>query len=182
MINKKLYQYFCLFIMISAALAGCYTRLDRSAPRSPRSMPPPGRPIEEPVMIEPPDSLVQVSLIVSFHSVCRSDPIKVRVSVTNLYDRPVRLGNGSCPVFFRVRGDQGEYKAYIWGLARRLDPNARPYFLDPGESCNREWPWEALVRSEGRRSYRLLKPGDYVLIGTAAHYRSFPVPVRVVDE
>lgn len=180
--KRKLCGYLCLFIMISSALAGCYTKLEKSSPHPSHPMPPPGHPIVEPAEPEVPDSLVQVSLYVNYHSVCRSDPIEVRVSVTNHSDQPVMLGNGACPVFFLVAGDQDEYKAYIWGRARKMFLDPRSFYLDPGESCSKSWPWEALVRQQGRGSYRVLEPGDYILIGTAGHYRSSPVPVTVVDE
>ncbi|HMA76508.1 MAG TPA: hypothetical protein VKO43_04300 [Candidatus Krumholzibacteriaceae bacterium] len=170
--------YLCLFIMILSTLTGCYTVLDKHKAHSPQPVSPPGDPVES----EVPDSLVDLSLSVTRRSVSRSYPIEVRVSVTNLSDRPVRLGNGHCPVFFLVSGNQGEYRAYIWGLARRLDTNARPYYLEPKESCSRKWSWKALVRQKGESSYRSLEPGDYMLIGTAFRYRSSPVPIRVVDE
>lgn len=180
--KKKFCGYLCIFIMMLAAMTGCYTALDKSSLRTPHPMPPPGHPTREPAAAEVTDSFVHVFLSVNYYSVCRSDPIEVRVSVTNHSDRPVRVGNGYCAVFFLVAGDHGEYRAYIWGLSYPMFSDPRPYYLDPGESCSKKWPWEALVRKKTGGSYQVLAPGDYMLIGTAGRYRSSPVQIRVVDE
>jgi len=179
---RKIRVYLWLFIMILTALTGCYTLLEKPRSRPPHRTPPPGQPVREPAAAEVPDSLVYVSLSVNDYTVCRSNPIEVTISVTNLSEQPVSLGWGHCPLFFLVADDQGEYKAYIWGRVYTMGNIPKPiYYLDPGDSCRRSWPWEAHVRDKGRRKYRVLDPGDYLLIGTAGPYRSSPVPIRVVD-